>query len=127
MRRGELLSLKWEDVDLTKQTATLHDTKNGDARIVPLSKRAIDVLKTLQKKRDEDKVVTLDRRVLPISAQSLKCSWERGRKRADMEHFNFHDLRHEAISRLFERGWDAIKVAAVLEPEHAEFEALRQF
>lgn len=125
MRRGELLSLNWDDVDLTKQTATLHDTKNGDARIVPLSLRAIDVLNTLQKKRDKDKVVTLDRRVFPISVQSLKCSWERGRKRADMEHFNFHDLRHEAISRLFERGWDAIKVAAV--SGHRNMQSLKRY
>lgn len=127
MRRSELLSLKWDDVDLSKKTATLHDTKNGEARSVPLSTRAISVFQTLQTARDKKKVVGIerDRRVLPISAQSLKCAWERGRKRAGMEHFTFHDLRHEAISRLFERGWDAIKVAAV--SGHRNMQSLKRY
>ena len=125
MRRGEIISLKWDDIDLSKQTAILHDTKNGDERIVPLSSRAVNELKALQKKREKAKVVTLDKRVFPISAESLKCAWERGRKRAGMEHFNFHDLRHEAISRLFERGWDTIKVSAV--SGHRDMQSLKRY
>lgn len=127
MRRGELLSLKWDDVDLAKQTATLHDTKNGDTRIVPLSTRAAAVFQQLLVSREKKKVVGIkrDRRVFPISDQSLKCAWERGRTRADMEHFTFHDLRHEAISRLFERGWDAIKVAAV--SGHRNMQSLKRY
>lgn len=127
MRRGELLSLKWDDVNLSKQTATLHDTKNGEARIVPLSTRAVGVFQNLQTARDKKKVVGIQRdcRVFPISDQSLKCAWERGRKRADMEHFTFHDLRHEAISRLFEMDWDAIKVAAV--SGHRNMQSLKRY
>lgn len=125
MRRGELLELKWDDVDLAKRTATLHDTKNGDERIVPLSTRAVDILKALKAKRKKDNVITLEKRVFPISVQSLKCSWERARKRADLEHFNFHDLRHEAISRLFERGWDAIKVAHI--SGHRSMQCLKRY
>lgn len=127
MRRGELLSLKWDDVDLTKRTATLHDTKNGDARSVPLSMRAVGVFQNLQTARDEKKVIGIKRnsRVFPISDQSLKCAWERGRKRAGLGDFTFHDLRHEAISRLFERDWDAIKVAAV--SGHRNMQSLKRY
>lgn len=47
MRRGELLALEWENVDLKRQTAYLPDTKNGDARTVPLSTRAVAILAAL--------------------------------------------------------------------------------
>jgi len=47
MRRGELLSLRWSDVDLSGRTATLCQTKNGDKRIVPLSSRAIAGLQSM--------------------------------------------------------------------------------
>ncbi len=47
MRQGEILGLKWADVDLRKPVAVLHDTKNGDKRVVPLSLRAKKVLEGL--------------------------------------------------------------------------------
>ncbi|MFC1672539.1 integrase [Pseudomonadota bacterium] len=106
MRRGELLSLKWDDVDFAEEEAKLHDTKNGEHRDVPLPEAALTELIKLKKKRDESKVTTMDRRVFPISAESLKNAFERARARANMKDFNFHDLRHEAISRLFEAGFD---------------------
>jgi len=125
MRRSELLSLNWDDINFNDATARLHDTKNGEPRDVPLSTRALDVLKELKHKRDEGKVVSLDPRVLQISANSLKHSFQRARARAEMDHFNFHDLRHEAVSRLFERGWDAIKVAAV--SGHRDMQSLKRY
>jgi len=129
MRRGELLSLKWDDVDLTAKAAQLHDTKNGEHRDVPLTKVAIAELRGMKKARDkkqkEDKVVSLDQRVFPISAESLKNAWERARKRAGLEHFNFHDLRHEAISRLFEAGFDAQVVRAV--SGHKDMQSLKRY
>lgn len=129
MRRGELLSLKWSDVDLKGRFAQLHDTKNGEHRDVPLTKRAIAELKALKQEHErqqkEETVVSLDQRVFPISAESLKNAWERARKRAGMDHFNFHDLRHEAISRLFERGFDAQVVRAV--SGHKDMQSLKRY
>jgi len=92
---GEILSLKWGDVDFQNRTAFLALTKNGSSREVPLSSKAIDVLQELPR--------AIRGGVFPLSAEALKNAFERTRKRADMGHFNFHDLRHEAISRLFER------------------------
>ena len=86
-------------------------------------------LRKLKKARDQklkdDKVVSLDQRVFPISAESLKKGWERARERASMEHFNFHDLRHEAISRLFESGFDAQVVRAV--SGHKDMQSLKRY
>jgi integrase len=117
MRRGEILSLRWKHVDLTNRTARLEDTKNGMTRDVPLSPKAHEVLKTLPR--------SMDNRVLATSAEGLKNAFERARKRADMEHFNFHDLRHEAISRLFEAGWNVMEVATV--SGHKDLQSLKRY
>lgn len=116
MRRGELLSMRWGNVNLNEQFVHLEDTKNGESRNVPLSSRAIETLKALPR--------ALDGRVLPITPEALKNAFERARKRANLEHFNFHDLRHEAVSRLFERGWNVMEVAAV--SGHKDLQSLKR-
>lgn len=117
MRRGELLALRWEDVDLGTRVARLHDTKNGEARDVPLSSRAVETLKALPRSVSGDVIAT--------TAEGLKQSFERARKRANLEHVNFHDLRHEAVSRLFERGWNVMEVAAV--SGHKDLQSLKRY
>lgn len=117
MRRSELLALRWDNIDLRLRTARLLDTKNGKPRNVPLSPRALDVLKSLPR--------SMDGRVLATSSEGIKNAFERARKRAGMEHFNFHDLRHEATSRLFERGWNVMEVAAVT--GHRDLQSLKRY
>lgn len=102
MRRGELLSLLWADVDLDKRTAHLPVTKNGNARTVALTPRAIAVLGSLPRS---------DERVFPVSGNAVRLSWERLRARAGLPGLRFHDLRHEAVSRLFEAGLNIPEVA----------------
>lgn len=110
MRQGELLGLTWRDIRFEGGygTATLYDTKNGESRIVPLSSRACEILVGLQP--DEKK-----RRgaIFAFSKNSLRTSWDAACARAGLEDLRFHDLRHEATSRLFERGFGAIEAAAV--------------
>ena len=96
MRQGELLSLLWKDVDLKKRVAILRITKNGDPRTVPLSSRAIALLEALPK--------AIGGTVLPQGKQGLYAAFKTACKRAGLEDFTWHDLRHEAISRLAERG-----------------------
>ena len=117
MRRSEFLNLRWENVDIPQRTARLLDTKNGESREVPLSPRAIETLKELT--RSENGYI------LPTTAEGLKNAFERARKRAGMEHFNFHDLRHEATSRLIERGWNVLEVAAVT--GHKDLRSLERY
>lgn len=102
MRRGELLSLLWADVDLDKRTAHLPVTKNGDARTVALTPKAIAIFGSLPRS---------DVRVFPVSGNAVRLSWERLQKRAGLQGLRFHDLRHEAISRLFEAGLSIPEVA----------------
>jgi integrase len=105
MRRGEVLSLRWADVDLEARTAFLSITKNGHSRSVPLSPQALSVLSALPPRvRD---------RVFPISANSLRLAWERVKRRAGVKDLRFHDLRHEAISRFFEMGLSVPEVSLI--------------
>ncbi len=105
MRRGEILSLKWCDVDLETGIAFLPLTKNGHPRSVPLSPQALSVLLVLP--RGEGDLV------FPISANSLRLAWDRVKRRAGVKDFRFHDLRHEAISRFFEMGLSVPEVALI--------------
>jgi len=105
MRRGELLGLEWQHVDLDKRTAYLPITKNGTSRTIPLSLKAIETLQHLP--RD------ISGRVFPLSATALRGLWARACKRAGIEDLRFHDLRHEATSRFFEKGLNVMEVAAI--------------
>ena len=106
MRRGEVLSLQWSNVDLEAATAFLPITKNGHSRSVPLSTQALSVLRQLEKRQG-------DECVFPLSANSLRLAWERVRRRAKVEDLRFHDLRHEAISRFFEQGLSVPEVSLI--------------
>ena len=106
MRRGELLSLEWKNIDLKNCTATLKDTKNGEVRAVPLSSTAIRVLKGLQRGIGGGKVFT-------ITQSQLRDAWEAARTAAGIPDIRLHDLRHEAASRLFEKGLNVMEAASV--------------
>ncbi|SIN85224.1 site-specific integrase [Paraburkholderia phenazinium] len=129
MRRGEIVSLRWEHVDLKRRVAHLPATKNGDSRDVPLSPRAVAVLQALTNNHDEakdapkvaptsDGVVDDKRSVFNIRSDAVTRAFERAVERARkfyldecrnagrqpdgklLTDLRFHDLRHEAISRL---------------------------
>lgn len=117
MRRGELLALRWEHVDLKDRTAYLDDTKNGEARTVPLSSRALAVLKGLPRSPDG--------RVFPISAQAVQLAWKRACQRAGIEGLHFHDLRHEAASRLGGKLSNVLELAAVT--GHKDLRMLKRY
>ena len=117
MRRSELLALEWRHVDLEARTAFLPNTKSNTTRTVPLSSLAVAVLSGMERPSDG--------RVIGTTAEGLKSAFERARARARMDHVNFHDLRHEATSRLFERGWNVMEVAAVT--GHQDLQMLKRY
>jgi len=106
MRQGELLGLTWEHFDQKRSLAFLPETKNGEARAVPLSSKAIEVLKALPR--------AIKGPVLPVERLTLYHAFIAAAQRAGVEDFTFHDLRHEALSRLAERGdFSVLEMAAV--------------
>ena len=104
LRRSEILGLRWSDTDLNRGLIKLHETKNGSSRIVPLSSAAIKII-SLQPEATSQ--------IFPLSANACRLGWERLRVKAKLPHLRFHDLRHEAISRLFELGLTIPEVTMV--------------
>jgi len=100
MRRSELLSLTAADIDVERRAARLRVTKNGRPRRVPLTTRALQVLAALAAEAGD-----ADSHLLPLTANALKIAFfRRVLPASGVADFHFHDLRHEAISRLAESG-----------------------
>ncbi len=104
MRRSELLAMRWEDVDVEARTVLLRKTKNGFPRTVPLSTLALNVIKDTPRCGDT---------VFIVSANALRLAWERLKRRAGVSGLRFHDLRHEAVSRFFEKGLNVPEIALI--------------
>ena len=115
MRRSEIMGITWNDVDLINRRIYLHQTKNGESRQVPLTKKAVAILEGLNK----DKAG----KVFTMSLDQLRGQYERIRKHAH-EHWpdkanspfddlRFHDLRHEALSRLSDAGLNVIELSCI--------------
>jgi integrase len=117
MRQGEIVDLLWKNVDLEKRTAKLVLTKNGKPRIVPLSTRAVEILRSLPD--DTERVFE------GFSTYSVRHAFVRLTTRLNIDDLHFHDLRHEAVSRLVERGLNLMEVAAV--SGHATLNMLKRY
>lgn len=91
MRSGEILGLTWDRIHLRERYVTLEQTKNGDARNVPLSKEAVRLLSLLPD--ESETAFDLD----PAIRDAL---FRKGRDRAMIKDLRFHDSRHEAVTRL---------------------------
>jgi len=94
MRRGELADMRWEHVDLKRRAVLLPKTKNEEARTVPLSPVALEILQKLPRR--------IDGSVFGMTSNAISAAWKRVVKKTGIKGLTFHDLRHEAISRLFE-------------------------
>lgn len=117
MRRGELLSLTWKNVDLEEKVAMLPETKNGEAREVPLFRAAREALRGLPKPWTGP--------VLPLSMSALRGAWERALKEKGIHDLRIHDLRHEATSRFFEKGMNPIQVATIT--GHKTYQVMKEY
>jgi integrase len=104
MRRSELLAMRWDDVDTVARTVLLRNTKNGHPRTVPLSPRALEIIRNTPRVGDT---------VFVVSGNAVRLAWERLKRRAGVFGLRFHDLRHEAVSRFFEKGLNMPEVAAL--------------
>ncbi|KQR79283.1 integrase [Rhizobium sp. Leaf341] len=120
MRRGEILGLRWGDISHNRRVITLTMTKNGSGREVPLSQRAYSALSEWKGRSDETET-----RVFAMAPGSLEQAWYRLLARAEVSGLRFHDLRHEGVSRLFERGLNVIEVSSI--SGHKELRMLRRY
>ena len=123
MRRSELAGMTWDLVDLKKRTVTLPDTKNGEKRIVPLSTEACRILSDLPRRLNgkvlgmaPDSITQAFIRALSRARKAYEQECEEKGQKPDpsfLADLTFHDLRHEATSRFFEKGLNPMQVAAI--------------
>jgi integrase len=121
-RRMEVMGLRWPDVDLARRVATLHHTKNGERRVLPLAGPALELLKERAKVRRLDTDLLFpgtphrnpDGTPKPIAPVDVSAAFERACLAAGIEDFRFHDLRHTAASYLAMNGASLAEIAEVL-------------
>lgn len=115
MRREEIATLTWANVDLDKRVAFLEKTKNGEARTVPLSSAALAIIEAEKESRpstssNEDMNIT----IFELTKDQITDRMRSACRRAGLRDLRFHDLRHEATSRLFELGTlDSFEISAI--------------
>ena len=130
MRSSEIVGMRRGNIDLQRRVVTLYDTKNGAPRLVPLSRTATDILtmaiENPMRPHDTDLVFFgepgRDGQRKPYVFQKL---WARITNDMGLEDLHFHDLRHEAVSRLVEAGLSDQEVAAI--SGHKSMQMLKRY
>jgi integrase len=113
MRRGEILALRWTDIDFEAGEITVKTSKNGKPRIVDINSRLFQVLHELKNQVQNDSYLFLNPRTgKPF--KKLQRSFRSACRRSGIVGLRFHDLRHTAASRMVVRGVDLIRVKEIL-------------
>ncbi|MDR1987633.1 MAG: site-specific integrase [Candidatus Peribacteria bacterium] len=103
MRRGELANLTWDSINFERRTATLYETKNGETRTAPLSPQALEILRNIKAEQAEQAGQTRQtKRLFTLKGGRITQEMRKTCEKAGITNLRFHDLRHEATSRLFE-------------------------
>jgi integrase len=113
MRRGELAKMRWEHIK--GHSLLIPDDKTGKSATIPLSSAAVHILKSIDGDRDG--------LVFGIKPDSITQAFDRACERAGVCNLRVHDLRHEATSRLFERGLAIEEVATIT--RHSDWRSLK--
>ena len=115
MRKGEILGLRWRDVDLCNNRIIIHETKNGDRRAVPLVGTALQLIGKLKVNGRG----SIDDFIFhsPEGSNrrcSVRTAWDKAIGRSKIENFRFHDLRHSTASYLAMNGASLLEIAEIL-------------
>jgi integrase len=119
MRRGEILSLTWAGVDLTRRTVTVFRSKNGERRTIPANQTVMDLLIEKHRRKESaqglaSEVVFCSETGTPLDGSNLRRGIIRAVKTARITDLHFHDLRHTFATRLVQAGVDLYKVQRLL-------------
>ena len=106
MRRGEILSLEWDRVNLNKRFLQVENTKSGNNRVIPINDVLMEELLRLKKLNEKSTFV--------FPNKSVRTAFENACRRADIKELRFHDLRHTFATRLVEQGIDLITIKELL-------------
>jgi integrase len=122
-RRGELLALRWRDVDLERRHAYVRTSKNGEARMLVLVAAVLEEIARIRSRRPEDFVFASDKR--PGRAMRTERAFREACEAARIEGFRFHDLRHTAASYAAQHGASLLEIADLL--GHKQLAMVRRY
>jgi len=124
VRRSELLRIKRSHINFSKQTLEIGLTKTGKPRTIPLSSRALKAIK--EQLRASEKVIPIEEQpIFQITGSRLFKDFQKLREEIGIIDFRWHDLRHEATSRLFEKGLNLMEVASIT--GHQDLKMLKRY
>ena len=111
MRQGEILNLRWDDIDHEQKTILIRNRKHptqkmGNNQLVPLLGTSYEIIKAQPRQPDEPLI-------FPVAEGTPSSLFPRACKALGIKDLRFHDLRHEGISRLFEKGYRIEQVALI--------------
>lgn len=110
-RRGELMGLRWSDLDLERGRAFVCTTKNSDPRVLPLTPA---VVAELEPRKGKPSALIFGSRRRPQVPYNFEGVWTAARKAARLPNFRFHDLRHTCASYLAQNGASLLEIADVM-------------
>ncbi len=109
MRKSEILRLTWNDIDLDQRVIYVRNSKNGMAREIPISDELLSTLSSLPKSGG-----AVFRHADGSAVNSIRTAFDNAVKRAQIEEFSFHDLRHTFASHLVMHGVELVTVKELL-------------
>lgn len=121
MRLGEICAIQMSDVYLEDRYVVLRDTKNGDSRRVPLSSRAVEILKPLL----ERAAIAKRQEVFPVEKDTLGLRFRELRAKAGLEGLRFHDARHTAATKASKVFSNVLELAAFT--GHRSLQSLKRY
>jgi integrase len=113
-RHGELINLRWCDVDWQRRVITLHNTKNKERRLLPLAHYALQLMETHSKVRNIASDLIFPSLSHPMNPWDNRSAWLSALKKANIQDFRFHDLRHSCASYLAMNGASLAEIAEIL-------------
>ena len=111
MRKGELDSLRWSDIDFERGLALLHDTKNGNARHTPIPDVTLSEMKRF---REVGSTLLFPSTINPDKPFDYRKQWSACLKAANITNFRWHDMRHDTASTLARDGKTLKEIAEIL-------------
>lgn len=121
-RKMEIVGLQWKDIDFYRNSIVLHETKNNERRVIPLQGLALRLIKDHAKVRNLgcNYVFPAKNKIKGKNGQTIykpidiRAAWETALRKAQINDFRFHDLRHSAASYLAMNGASSAEIAEVL-------------
>ena len=110
MRKNEVLSLRWKDVDFVKGFVHISDSKSGQGRNIPMNGLTFETLHAMDRSRE----FVFENPETKTHVQDVKTGFKAACRRAGIGGLRFHDLRHTAASRMVEAGIDLVTVSKIL-------------